>query len=204
MTISVIRLWLDSYPWFSWPTHSDSIHLSQSRVKFDSRLMSRAQPWVGVSVGLGYMGLRYEVGVWYGMVCNSGTEFRHDDKVRQWKRIYLVSSPAVHPADQDGLTLLCKDSAKATNTGGSRRQPGHAPQKSRNHVFFPQKLPKKLVFLFSFGSEFGSIPKNSGLNPWSFQFWGYPRLGPRPKLPPPKTGGWIRQWLPTFQIVAHK
>ena len=37
--------------------------------------------------------------------------------------------------------------------------------------------------------------KNNGLNPWSFQFWGHPRLGPRPKLPPPpKTGGWIHQW----------
>ena len=29
-----------------------------------------------------------------------------------------------------------------------------------------------------------------------FSVLGYPRLGPRPKLtpPPPKTGGWIRQW----------
>ena len=47
-------------------------------------------------------------------------------------------------------------------------------------------------------SEFGSILKNSGLNSWSFQFSGYPRLGPRPKFPPPpqkKIGGWIRQWL---------
>ena len=28
-----------------------------------------------------------------------------------------------------------------------------------------------------------------------FSVLGYPRLGPRPKLPPPpKTGGWIRQY----------
>ena len=45
----------------------------------------------------------------------------------------------------------------------------------------PPKAPIKL-----FKSEFGSIKKkNSGLNPWSIQFWGYPRLGPRDKLPPP-------------------
>ena len=48
--------------------------------------------------------------------------------------------------------------------------------------FGPPKAPKKNFF---FESEFASIPKNSGLNPWSFQFWGHPRLGPRAKLPPP-------------------
>ena len=29
------------------------------------------------------------------------------------------------------------------------------------------------------------MPKNSGLNPWSFEFWRYPRLEPRAKLPLP-------------------
>ena len=51
----------------------------------------------------------------------------------------------------------------------------------------PPKLPKSFyvsLFIF-FESEFGSIPKNSGLNPWSFEFWRYPRLEPRAKLPPP-------------------
>ena len=64
--------------------------------------------------------------------------------------------------------------------------------------FGPAKAPKKaFIFYFdAFESESGSIPKNNGLNPWSFQFLGYPRLGPRAKLPPPpKTGGWIRQWV---------
>ena len=58
--------------------------------------------------------------------------------------------------------------------------------------FASLKAPQKL---YSFESEFGSVPKNCGLNPWSFQFWGYPRLVPSPKLPPPplKPGGWIRQ-----------
>ena len=53
---------------------------------------------------------------------------------------------------------------------------------------FPPKAPKKLLFLlFIFvESEFGSIPKNSGLNPWSFEFWRCPRLESRAKLPPPK------------------
>ena len=55
-SIQLIQLWLKwRSAWFdSDPTHipdfhgrlnSDSTHLSQSRVKFDSRLMSRAQPW---------------------------------------------------------------------------------------------------------------------------------------------------------------
>ena len=40
--------------------------------------------------------------------------------------------------------------------------------------------PQKSLFLF-FEREFGSISKNSLLNPWSFQFWAYPRLGPGPE-----------------------
>ena len=51
----------------------------------------------------------------------------------------------------------------------------------------PQKVPKNFRFCFILFSKMnlGSY-KNSGLNPWSFQFWGYPRLGPRPKLAPLK------------------
>ena len=56
---------------------------------------------------------------------------------------------------------------------------------------FP-KLDIFIFFIFFFESEFAFIQKNSGLNPWIFQFWGYPRLGPRVKLAP-KTGDWIRQ-----------
>ena len=61
--------------------------------------------------------------------------------------------------------------------------------------FAPQSSQKAFIFYcsFFFESEFGSIPKNSGLNSWSFEFWRYPRLEPRAKLhppPPPKTGGW--------------
>ena len=65
-------------------------------------------------------------------------------------------------------------------------QPDHAPQAQDrgHHVFWPQKLKHFYFYLF-FESEFRSIPKNSVLNPWSFQFWGYPTLGPRAKLPPP-------------------
>ena len=37
--------------------------------------------------------------------------------------------------------------------------------------------------------EFGPIPKNNGLNPWNFQFWGYPGMAPfgptNLRLPPP-------------------
>ena len=57
------------------------------------------------------------------------------------------------------------------------------PRKGGHHVFC-SKAPKKLLFFIfiCFESEFGFNPKTSGLNPWSFQFWGYPRLGSRAKL----------------------
>ena len=83
-----------------------------------------------------------------------------------------------------------------TSTGGSRGggQPGHGPLKAQDgghHVFWPPKSSQKVLFITFFESEFGSIPKNSGSNPWSFQFWGT-LVGPAPSSPP-KTGGWIRQ-----------
>ena len=65
-----------------------------------------------------------------------------------------------------------------------------APPKAQEGAimsFGPPKLPKSFYFLWFifFESEFGSIPKNSGLNPWSFEFWRYPRLEPAPSCPPP-------------------
>ena len=75
---------------------------------------------------------------------------------------------------------------------------------SHRNWMFP--LVTYFFVLFFFETEFGSIQKNSGLNPWNFQFWGYPRLGPRPKLASPKTGGWIRQCRPTpidVFIILH-
>ena len=81
-------------------------------------------------------------------------------------------------------------------------QPGHSPQAKEggHHVVCPPpRSSQKYYIYFYFLSKVNldtSSPKNSGLTSWSFQFWGYPRLGPRPKLPPPpKTGGWIRQCL---------
>ena len=70
-------------------------------------------------------------------------------------------------------------------------QPGHGPTQSPERgpsCLLPPKTPKNLLFLlfiFFFESEFGSILKNSGLNPWSFEFWRLPRLEPRAKLHPP-------------------
>ena len=58
-----------------------------------------------------------------------------------------------------------------------------SPGREPSCLLAPQKLPKSFYYFFE--SEFGSIPKNGGLNPWSFQFLGYHRLGPRTKLPPP-------------------
>ena len=42
-------------------------------------------------------------------------------------------------------------------------------------------------FYIFFESEFGFLPKNSGLNPWRFQFWGTLAWVPSPSRPhPPK------------------
>ena len=77
-------------------------------------------------------------------------------------------------------------------TGGPRGQPDMAPQSpGRGH----HKAPKSF-----FKSEFGPIPsqKNSGLNPWSFQIWGYARLGPPVTgCPPPP------RWPSGSALVAH-
>ena len=80
---------------------------------------------------------------------------------------------------------------------GGGGNPAMAPPKVQEGgaimSFAPQSSQKAFIFYCSFfKSEFGSIQKNNGLNPLSFEFWRYPRLEPRAKLhpPPPKTGGW--------------
>ena len=90
-----------------------------------------------------------------------------------------------------GLTMVRDrtniDCISKKDTGGSRRgggnptMPSQSPGRGASCLLPPKSSPKT----FS-GSEFGSTPKNSGLNPWSFQFWGYPRLGPHTKLAPLK------------------
>ena len=53
-------------------------------------------------------------------------------------------------------------------------------QEGAHHVFWPTKAPKKLLFFvvhFFWKVNFGPSPKNSGLNPWSFEFWRYHRCG---------------------------
>ena len=53
--------------------------------------------------------------------------------------------------------------------------------------FGPPKLPKSFYFYGSFFSKvnLGPSQKNGGLNPWSFEFWRYPRLKPAPSCPSP-------------------
>ena len=96
--------------------------------------------------------------------------------------------------------VKCNDTHWRIQGGG---QPGHGPTQSPGRgaiMSFPLKLPKSFYFYSSFFSKMnlGPSQKNSGLNPWSFEFWRCPRLEPRAKLPPPpppkKTGGWICQW----------
>ena len=48
------------------------------------------------------------------------------------------------------------------------------------HVFCPPPKKNSLKALFFFKSEFGSIPKNSGLNLWPFFFWGGGQIGGQP------------------------
>ena len=67
-----------------------------------------------------------------------------------------------------------------------QREPGHAPQSLGMGAImsFAPQAPKSFLIFSFFESEFGSIQKNGVLNPSSFQFWGYPRLGPRAKISP--------------------
>ena len=68
--------------------------------------------------------------------------------------------------------------------GGNLTMAPQSPGRRSSCLLALQKLPKSFYFYF-FESEFGSIPKNSGLTPWNFQFLGYPRLEPRARFPPP-------------------
>ena len=72
-------------------------------------------------------------------------------------------------------------------------QPGHGPTQSPGRgpsclLPPPPSSQKAFIFYCSFFSKvnLGPPQKNSGLNPWSFEFWRYPRLEPRAKLSPPK------------------
>ena len=55
------------------------------------------------------------------------------------------------------------------------------PLKARNGPSCLLPPPQRSQKVFFFESEFWPIPKNSLLNPWSFKFWAYPRLGPGPE-----------------------
>ena len=73
--------------------------------------------------------------------------------------------------------------------GGNPAMASLKPRKGGHHVIWPP--PKKnsqetFIFYFILFLKVNLGPsKKSGLNPWSFQFWGYHRLEPRSKLPPP-------------------
>ena len=68
----------------------------------------------------------------------------------------------------------------------------------------PLKLKKKNIFYCSFFSKvnLGPSKKNSGLNPWSFEFWQYPRLEPRAKLPLPLKPAAGSASDDTFHIIS--
>ena len=78
-------------------------------------------------------------------------------------------------------------------------------QEGGHHVFCPPKAPKKLllfiVHFFRAKVNLGSS-KNSGLNPWSFEFWRYPRLEPAPSCPPPLKPAAGSASDDTFHIIS--
>ena len=101
--------------------------------------------------------------------------------------VVIVSLPALFKpvAPQDSQQQKVPDQQNAlADPGGNPALPLKTQEGGVMSFVPPPKLPKKRLFIF-FESEFGSIPK-IGVNPWIFQFWGYPRLRPRAKLAPLK------------------
>ena len=78
-------------------------------------------------------------------------------------------------------------------------------QEGGHNVYCPpqQKLPKSFIF---FKNEFGSIPKNSGLNLWSSQFWGTLGWDLVPSPPPPlnPAAGLANGWESSGTFLSEK
>ena len=99
------------------------------------------------------------------------------------------------PQDESDLLMTNQDPGKqitaSQNESGSHRTNHGLPWWTRDlkpdFCCFPFN-----IFLFLY-LILGHYPKNSGSNPRTFQFWGYPGLGHFAKLAFPKTDGWIRQ-----------
>ena len=49
----------------------------------------------------------------------------------------------------------------------------------------PSSQKAFILYFYFFESEFGTIPKNGGLNPWSYLFWGTLGWDPAPSCPSP-------------------
>ena len=69
--------------------------------------------------------------------------------------------------------------------GANLEAPACPPSPERGISCLLPPPPKLQKNFFSFESEFGSIPKNSGLNLWSFSFGGTLGQDPAPSCPPP-------------------
>ena len=109
---------------------------------------------------------------------DQGLPIRHESSgVRQSPRIRHVLPRLLNlkRASKPQLSTPPPRCSPLGSTGGSRGKPAMPPKAQKGVPSCllppPPKLPKIFCFyVFFFESEFGSIPKNSGLNPWSIQF----------------------------------
>ena len=94
-------------------------------------------------------------------------------------------TPAAASSQIQQTPTLCNVKAEQSMADpGATRPCPQSPGTGASCLLSPPQSSQK-AFIF-FESKFGSIQKNGGLNPWSFQFWGHTRLGPRAKLVPLK------------------
>ena len=71
--------------------------------------------------------------------------------------------------------------------GGNPAMPPKPRPSGAIMSFAPPPSSQKafILYFYFFESEFGTIPKNGGLNPWSYLFWGTLGWDPAPSCPSP-------------------
>ena len=106
------------------------------------------------------------------------------------------------PQDESDLLMTNQDPGKqitaSQNESGSHRTNHGLPWWTKDLKPHFCCFPFYIFLLFVL--DFGPLPKNSGSNPRTFQFWGYHSLGHFAKLASPKTDGWIRQCLSIYCV----
>ena len=112
-------------------------------------------------------------------------------------------------AQSQGLGSGCGIGGSIKTLADPGGQPGHAPppkpRKGGHRVFPPpKKKSQKTFFCFSKvilgpSQKIKIVGQIRGV----FSFGGILGWAPVPSCPPPKTGGWIRQWVKNhFQLIS--